>query len=170
MGLPAEALAVAGLPRAPRPGRLLPPPPRCLPVTSKRGIFQLVISAASTPVPGDVPGHPGAPRPRRPARPRPRLRAAPGPAAPSCQESELREVGAVGPRALPGLGGHCLPLKRAPASSPFYLPAESGLRGLGPGAGGAGGGEARRVARGSRSPWGEPRDGVRGAASLFLCK
>lgn len=51
------------------------------PVTSERGIFQLVISAASTPGPRRQPGGVLAPPARAaPRAPRPRLRAAPGPA------------------------------------------------------------------------------------------
>lgn len=106
VGLPAEALAVAGLPHAPRPGRLLPPRRGPSPVTSKRGIFQLVISAASTPGPRRRPGGILAPLARAvPRAPRPRLRAAPGPA-----RAELPRVGTAGggcgrvPAFCPALG------------------------------------------------------------------
>ncbi|XP_057558156.1 basic proline-rich protein-like [Hippopotamus amphibius kiboko] len=91
------------------------------PVPSERGIFQLVISAASTPGPGRQPGGVLAPPARAaPRAPRPRRRAAPGPA-----RAEFAKSQNCGRRArrLPAprraLGGHCLPWGRAPASSPF---------------------------------------------------
>lgn len=82
------------------------------PVTSERGIFQLVISAASTPGPRRQPRGVLAPPARAvPRAPRPRLRAAPGPA--RAEFAKSRNCGRwarAGPRAPPGLGGHCLPL------------------------------------------------------------
>ncbi|XP_064132518.1 collagen alpha-1(III) chain-like [Loxodonta africana] len=108
--------AGVGLP-SPRPRRLLPPPPppRSLLVTSERGIFQLVISAASTPGSGAQPGGVPAPPARSARAPRRSRPAAPGPPARRvCQESELREAARGVPRAPVGPRGALPPPKLGP--------------------------------------------------------
>lgn len=131
------------------------------PVTSERGIFQLVISAASTPGPRRQPGGVLAPPTRAaPRTPRPRLQAAPRPA--RAEFAKSRNCGRwvrADPRVLTGLRGHCLPLKPGTGLVSNLITGRiraQGLRGRAAAAARRDG--ARRAARGAQSGRGAQRE------------